>query len=227
MKIIAIILARGNSKGILNKNIINFCGKPLIAWTIEHCIKGGLNDVYVSSDSNKILSISSSYGAQTIKRPSNLSNDKATSESGLKHALKIIEKKIGTVDWVVTPQVTSPIRSPKDIKSVVQLCESGGFDSLFSVIRIEDHFIWKQDSIGNLNSLNYDFRNRKRRQEIEDKYLENGSLYVFRPYVLRKENNRLGGVISIYEMEKHKMFQIDNQEDLELCTVIMKGYGYC
>ena len=61
MKIVAIILARGGSKGIPKKNIINFCGKPLIAWTIEQCLNGGIEDVFVSSDSKEILSISKSY----------------------------------------------------------------------------------------------------------------------------------------------------------------------
>ena len=72
MNVVAIILARGGSKGVRKKNIIDFCGKPLIAWTIDNCIKGCANSVWVSSDSDEILEISAEYGANKIKRPENI-----------------------------------------------------------------------------------------------------------------------------------------------------------
>ena len=115
MKIVAIILARGGSKGISNKNIIDFCGKPLLVWTIEHCFAGGIELVYVSSDSKEILNTGEKYGAKTINRPKDISGDAASSESGWLHALDIIENKIGNIDWVFAPQVTSPLRSKDDI----------------------------------------------------------------------------------------------------------------
>ena len=78
--IVAIIPARGGSKGILNKNIIDFCGKPLIAWTIEQCLYSKyISDVWVTSDSQEILDISERYGAKTIKRPDSISGDSASS----------------------------------------------------------------------------------------------------------------------------------------------------
>jgi len=141
--------------------------------------------------------------------------------------LDIIEAKFGSVDWILAPQVTSPIRSLEDITSALKLAESDKFDSILSVVKIEDHFIWGKDKKDNINSLNYDYKNRKRRQVIDKNYLENGSFYLFKPEILRTYNNRLGGKISIFQMDKHKMFQIDNEEDLKLCEVIMKGYGYC
>ena len=91
MKITAIILARGGSKGIPNKNILNFCGKPLISWTIENCFNAGINSVWVSSDSEEILEISKNSGAQVLKRPNDLSNDNSTSEEGWLHAINHIE----------------------------------------------------------------------------------------------------------------------------------------
>ena len=84
MKIISIIPARGGSKGIPNKNIIDFHGKPLITWTIEQALDSKMIDeVYVTSDSSHILSIAEGMGVHTIKRPSKLSNDSASSESAL------------------------------------------------------------------------------------------------------------------------------------------------
>jgi len=73
-------------------------------------------------------------------------------------------------------------------------------------------------------ALNYDFRNRKRRQEIETTYLENGSFYIFTTRLLREMNNRLGGKIGFYEQEKHKMFQIDNLRDIALCEAILHSH---
>ena len=183
--------------------------------------------VYVSSDKDEILDVGEKYGAHSIKRPEEISGDKATSESGWLHALDVIESESGSVDWIFAPQVTSPIRSLGDITSALKLAESDKFDSIFSVAKIEDFFIWSRGEKNNVKSLNYDYKNRKRRQEIDINYLENGSFFLFKPEILRTYNNRLGGKIAIFQMDKHKMFQIDNKEDLKLCEVIMRGYGYC
>ena len=78
MKVAAIILARGGSKGIPNKNLMNFCGKPLIQWTIETCLKAGLNSIWVSSDSDKILKLSKQIGAKTILRPAHYAGISST-----------------------------------------------------------------------------------------------------------------------------------------------------
>jgi CMP-N,N'-diacetyllegionaminic acid synthase len=226
MKFVAIILARGGSKGIPRKNIIQFCGKPLLAWSIEQCIAGGIKDVYISSDSEEILSIGREYGAIGIKRPDIISSDESSSEMGLIHSLDYIEKETGPVDWVLAPQVTSPIRESKDISKIIKLTQNSDFDSLLSVVKIEDFFIWKEIQDLSYKSINYDYKNRLRRQDIEKTYHENGSIYLFKPKILRSSKNRLGGEISIYQMERHKMFQIDNFEDLKMCEIIMKAYGY-
>ena len=121
--------------------------------------------------------------------------------------------------------MTSPIRSSNDILSALKIARSGKFDSILSVVEIEDFFIWGKDKENKIQSLNYDYKNRKRRQVIDKNYLENGSFYLFKPEVLRTYNNRLGGKISVSVMDKFKMFQIDNRQDLKLCEVIMTGYG--
>ena len=91
--IVAIIPARGGSKGILNKNIIDFCGKPLIAWTIEQCLYSKyISDVWVSSDSQEILNVAEKYGAKIISRPNGISGDLASSESAWKHAIETIQE---------------------------------------------------------------------------------------------------------------------------------------
>ena len=86
--------------------------------------------------------------------------------------------------------------------------------------------MWRLSADGKAESVNYDFRNRKRRQQIGKTYLENGSFYIFRPQQLRLENNRLGGNIGMYVMDRQKMFQIDNIEDIPLCEAVMRGFRY-
>ena len=93
----------------------------------------------------------------------------------------------------------------------------------FSCSVAEDLFIWEQKSYG-LESLNYDWRNRKRRQDIPKQYIENGSFYLFRPEILRENNNRMGGRIGFIKMEFWKMFEIDSQEDLRMCASLMREF---
>jgi len=227
MKISCIIPARSGSKGIPNKNIIDFCGKPLIAWTIMQALEvKEVTDVWVSSDDDNILDIAKQYGAKIIKRPYDISGDTATSESAWLHAIDFIEERSEClIDYVLAPQVTSPLRHSADFSNAITKIKADDSDSLLSVAVIEDFFIWKQESKGHPKSVNYDYKNRKPRQQIEKTYLENGSFYLFKPKALKNSDNRLSGDISLFVMDRYKMFQIDNIEDIELSSIIMKGYG--
>ena len=120
MNVVAIIPARGNSKGIKNKNIINFCNKPLIYWTIKQSLKSKYiaQNVYVTSDNRDILDLSASYGAMPIIRPDELSGDTSSSEDALLHAIEIIEKTT-SIDLVVFLQCTSPLREADDIDNAI------------------------------------------------------------------------------------------------------------
>ena len=225
MQVSCIILARGGSKGVKNKNIIPFCGKPLIAHTILQAKASELiTDVWVSSDSKKILEISEHYGANIITRPTELATDSSTSESAWKHALQLIDKKVGSVDFVVAPQVTSPIRESKDFNNAVRQLIFSQKDSLLSVTEIDDYFCWALNGAGQPEAVNYDYHKRKRRQQLKKQFLENGSFYIFKPKVLLEYNNRLGGEIEFFVMEKVKSFQIDKYEDIRFCEVLMKGF---
>jgi N-acylneuraminate cytidylyltransferase len=223
VKVVAIILARGGSKGLPNKNILSFCGKPLLGWTIEHCFGGGIDDVFLSSDSDEILAVGEEFGARPIKRPGSISNDTSSSESGWLHGLDLAENLLGQVDWVFAPQVTSPLRETKDVRHGIDLAETDKYDSLFSCNVIEDFFIW-EDRDGSMDGVNHDWRNRQRRQDIEQRYVENGSFYLFRPEILRSFSNRLGGRIGKVEMEQWKFVQIDSQIDFRVCESVMKEF---
>jgi len=225
MKVASIILARGGSKGVPNKNKRDFCGKPLISWTIEQCIDGGIDkdNIFVSSDSHDILEIGHEYDVGSILRTPEVSGDGATSELSWIYSINYLRKLGFNYDWIFAPQVTSPMREPSDIKNGLLMSESGEYDSLFAATKTDQCSLWKRSKDG-LESIGYDYKNRKRRQDNDIQYIENGSFYMFKPDSIKKFNNRMYGNIGIVEMDQWKSFEIDSIDDFKLCSLIMKEY---
>ena len=221
---IVLILARGGSKGIPNKNIKNFCGIPLIAWSILQAKNAkGISDVWLSSDSKKIIKVAEQFGAKTICRPKKLSTSTAKSDDAYLHALDFIEKKSHLPDIVIALQATSPIRESRDLERGLNEFRKKKYDSLFSSCLAEDSLFWKKSS-NKLESFNYDYKKRPRRQDFKKYVIENGSFYIFTPQIIRKLKNRLGGKIGNYVMESWKLFEIDEPSDIKFCELIMKNY---
>ena len=218
METVCIIPARGGSKGIPRKNIMDFCGKPLLAWSILQAQQAkAVNAVYVTSDDEAILRVAEDLGATPIRRSDELSTDTATSEAALLHAIDHIEKeRAAKIDVVVFLQATSPLREAEDIDGAVQKLIDENADSLFSSARLEDFFIWQETEEG-LKSLNFDYTQRRRWQDVQPQYVENGSIYLFKPDVLRTTNNRLGGHMVTYEMDFWKTCESHSLEDKALC----------
>lgn len=216
-----IIPARAGSKGIIGKNIIDFCGKPLIAWSIEQGLNSKcVSNVYISTDGEDIAKESERYGAKVIWRPSELATDISSSEDAIRHAIAEIEKN-EDFDSLIFLQATSPIRRYYDIDMAVDLYYEKSYNSLFSMAILEDYCLWKTED-NRLRSFTYDYRNRGRRQERKPIYLENGSIYVFSKDLFLKENNRLGGSIGMYEMPFNCSYEIDIDEDVKRCEYFMK-----
>jgi len=185
--IVAIIPARGGSKSIPKKNIIDFCGKPLISWNIKQALESKcVREVYVTTDDKEIADVSHKYGARIIWRPVELATDTSSSESALLHAIDEIEK-IHKIDVVVFLQTTSPLREPSDIHRAIEIFISKSADSLFSAAVLEDFCVW-EDEGGDLKSITFDYKNRGRRQDRKPYYLENGSIYIFKPEVIKQYN---------------------------------------
>jgi len=219
---VAIIPARGGSRGIPRKNVIDVAGKPLIVWSIDAArAASAVDDVYVSTDDAEIAAVSRQCGAVVIERPAELAGDSSPSESALLHCLDRIEERGTAVSLVVFLQATSPVREGHDIDAAVELLRETGADSLFSCTKIEDYFMWEEAADGP-RSVNYDFRSRKPRQDIAPRFLENGSIYVFTPGILREGHNRLGGKIAMYEMPFWKSWQIDDPDDIGLCEYYIR-----
>ena len=202
---IAIIPARGGSKGIPRKNIRPLLGIPLIAHSIKDAQQAKLvAQVYVSTDDPEIAQISQSYGAKIIERPPELADDKASSESALIHALAELEKHNINPELIVFLQCTSPIRTREDIDSAIAKLKAENSDSLLSVSP-SHRFLW-QEVDGVAKSINYDYKNRPRRQDMNPQYVENGSIYVLKPWVIKelgksKESN--GDYNKDYNKERH------------------------
>jgi CMP-N,N'-diacetyllegionaminic acid synthase len=218
MNIICIIPARGGSKGVPRKNIKMLNGKPLLQYSIEQASQtAAINCVYVSTDDDEIKTYAQQSGAKVIVRPESLSGDIATSESALIHVLDELNEP---VDYIVFLQCTSPIREPQDIQKAIQLLLQEEADSLLSVVH--DHsFLWKEE-YGQGVSVNYDYMARPRRQDMPLQYRENGSIYIVKPEILRKHNNRLGGKIVLFPMTDDSAVDIDTEHDLLLAESILQ-----
>ena len=214
----SVILARGGSKGIKNKNMYPVKSKPLIYWSIKKSLDSSLiNKTWVSSDSKEILEYSKKVGANIIERPSRVATDRSSSEAAWLHAARILEND---VDVIVGIQPTSPIRDGKDFDNALNKFIQHKYDSLFTALRINDFFIWKQNNTKLV--ANYNYKKRPRRQNIDDKFHENGSFYIFKTKEFLKYKSRLFKKIGIYEMEKIKSFQVDDMDDLAIIEKLMK-----
>lgn len=202
------------------------CGQPLIVWSVRQALATKrIDSVWVSSDGDDILEVASRAGARPIRRPAELATDTASSESAWLHAVDAIEQAGEKVTWIVGMQPTSPIREASDLDGALEQFERERLDSLLSVSEIQDFFVWERADDGSYRAVNYDYRQRRRRQAIRPQFRENGSFYIFRPDILRKEKNRLGGRIGAFQMAAHKVFQIDSPEDARLCEAVMRSYG--
>lgn len=215
-KILALIPARGGSKGIPRKNLAPLGGRPLLAWTIEQARRTPEVDrVLVSTDDEEIARVAREHGAEVVERPTEIAGDEASSESALVHALDVLVDEGWEPDLVVFLQATSPLRRPDEISRALATFHSEGADSLFSASTVHG-FVWRQSPDGDLEALTYDPARRPRRQEIGEDLLENGSLYVFKPEILREHGNRLGGRIAVHRMDPLDSFQVDEPGDLEI-----------
>lgn len=222
MKILFIIPARGGSKGLPGKNIKPLNGIPLITHSIQHAMKSSYEKkVVVSTDDMKIAQVSREAGAEIVDRPAEISGDTASSESALIHALNSVEASGYKPDLIVFLQCTSPIREDDDIDKAIKLLTEENSDSLLSASP-NHRFIWKKGPQG-FYSVNYDYNKRQRRQDLEPEFVENGSIYIFKPWVLKENNNRLGGKVSLYLMSDESSYEIDSAMDFVIIENLMQG----
>jgi YrbI family 3-deoxy-D-manno-octulosonate 8-phosphate phosphatase len=219
--VIAVIPARGGSQRIPAKNLLPLAGLPLVAHSISHALHSRyVSGTYVSTDDDEIAIVARAYGAEVIERPGEISDDEATSEAALLHVLDE-RRSSGSEDpdLVVFLQCTSPVRGSDDIDRAIETIVSAGADSLFSAT--PNHWLIWGLRDGTPVSINYDSEHRQREQDMPEQWRENGSLYVFRPRVLREFGNRLGGKVVVHPMDYWSSFQLDTMEDARLLEWIL------
>jgi N-acylneuraminate cytidylyltransferase len=226
LKKLAIIPARGGSKGLPHKNVRLLAGKPLIAHTIEQALGAqSVTRIIVSTDDDEIASVSKEYGAEVIKRPVELATDAARSESALKQVLDHLREMEGYEPHLVAfLQCTSPVRTSRDIDRAVQVLLDENADSLVSVTPWHG-LNWTLEN-GEAKSVTFDYHNRPRRQDMRPEFRENGSIFIFRPSVLNQLDNRLGGRIVLFKMSPWTRFEADTLEDFALCEWIVQNKIY-
>lgn len=223
MKRIAIIPARSGSKGLKDKNIIDLCGKPLIAYSIEAALETGLFDhVIVSTDSEHYAEIAQHYGAEVMMRGEALSNDKATTFMVLEDILKNRLQK--SIDYFVLLQPTSPLRTSKHITEAIEKFEAKieNFDFLVSMKEAE-HAKVLVNPIDDDESLKYfdtDFSNY-RRQGYKD-YSPNGAIFIAKPDSYLEQKHFFGAKALSYIMSAEDSVDIDGALDLVVANAIMK-----
>jgi CMP-N,N'-diacetyllegionaminic acid synthase len=216
-KTIAIILCKGNSVGVKNKNLKKFLGKPLMYWTIKSLKESNIiKKIYVSSESNQILDFAKKQKVICIKRPKYLTHSRSQSEDSILHAIKNIKSEF---DYIVFPQVTSPLR-PKNIfdKSLKHFFKKK-FDSIFSSNIPSKIFLWHDSE---KLKPKYNIHKRPMRQDIKKVYLENGSFYIFKKKGFIKSRNRLFGKIGTYLIDKKYSYDIDEEIDFKINEIIKR-----
>lgn len=212
MSVVAVICARGGSKGIPRKNIRSFAGHPLIAWTIGAALAAeGVDHVVLSSEDDEILAVAEAHGALTHRRPDALATDEAATEPVVIDVLKHhpVARQASTV---VLMQATSPLTSPEDLDAALQQMAAEKLDSMLSVV--ENHvFQWSLGDDGNATPLNYDPQQRPRRQDIPDRVAENGAFYLATREVWESQACRLGGRTGAFVMQPWQAWEIDTEDD--------------
>ena len=215
MKIISVLLARGGSKGIPFKNIVDLNGKPLISYTIEASLQSNVDETWVSTDSSEIASVSSTYGASVIDRPSDISTDTSQSEEALLHFTDNHD-----FDIMVFIQASSPLIKSEDIDKGLKMMDE--YDSVFTVHK--EHWLprWTLDVKPSGWGMDK-WPNRPMRQEVSERYVENGAFYITRRDSLLDSKLRYSGNIGALQLPLERSFGIDTYEDLELVNKIIKG----
>ncbi|MBT4345798.1 MAG: acylneuraminate cytidylyltransferase [Flavobacteriales bacterium] len=208
MKKIAFIPVRGGSKSIPKKNIKIFCGKPLIYWNLielENC--NHVDEVVVASDSEDIISVVEEFKLSKVviyRRSNENAQDHSTSESIMLEYINFAKLDLSDVFMLV--QATSPFTKSNDFSNGLKMMNS--YDTVFSCAKIK-RFIWDKDC----NPLNYDFKNRPRRQDFDGTFMENGAFCISLVSDIIKYNNRISGNIGICEMPEYTFVEIDEPED--------------
>lgn len=219
MAVIAFVPVRKGSKSIKNKNIKPFCGKPLVYWVLAALNDSPeIDEVYLATDGHQIAAAVEEFGLEKVRiymRDSENATDSASTESVM---LEFIRKhSFHNNDLFVLAQATSPFTKAVHFTEAVNCFNKSDGDSLLSVVR-QKRFFWDADN----QPLNYDFKNRPRRQDFEGYFMENGAFYISTMGQIEESQNRLSGKIIRYEMPEYTGLELDEPLDWTIGELLMK-----
>lgn len=225
MKSLAIIPARGGSKGVPNKNSNPINGKPLIGYSIEAAQKSKLlTDVIVTTDSDKIGSIAKEYNCRHFKRDESNATDHAPVELAVSELIESLDTEY---DLILLLQPTAPIRESEDIDNVIQMfMDDPSLENVVSVIPLSDIHparIYKYNQKNELTSLEPDLETA-RRQDLYPVYIRNGSIYGITVKAFSRENKLMLANKKTYEMLEERWLNIDTPRDVLIGEVLLKEW---
>ncbi|MDT0182506.1 acylneuraminate cytidylyltransferase [Microbacterium sp. ARD31] len=217
---IAIIPARGGSKGVPGKNVARVGGIPLVARAVRAALTSGAIDlVVVSTDDAAIADAARAAGARVVDRPADISGDQASSESALLHALDTLAVEGITPRVTAFLQATSPFIPAAALGEAVALVRGGRADSVFSA-RESYEFVWRRDAAGAASALGHDAAHRPRRQDRDPHYVETGAFYVFTTDGFREARHRFFGRTEIVEVPEESAIEIDDPAQLRTAQTL-------
>lgn len=225
-KILALIPARGGSKGLPNKNIMNLSGKPMIKWTIDEAKKlQWIDKIVVSTDSKKIIDECKEPSIDIpFVRPSDLSTDTASSIDVVLHALNWFEKKNIYFDIIILLEPTSPLRQAIDIENALQLMFKANAKSVVGVAKVgssHPDFMYEKKENNYIIPHNKIKSSHTRRQDVDMLYYLEGSIYASLVYDFKKNKTFYHKNTVGYEVSKIKSFEIDDIEDFVIAEALL------
>ena len=220
---LAIIPARGGSKGLPGKNIKDICGKPLIAWTIEESVRSDyINDIIVSTDDEQIASIAKSYGARVpFLRPGHLASDDSLAVDTYLYTINRLELEKGNkIEDLAILQPTSPLRTTEDINGAISMFYEKEADSVISCTK-EYHPVTWHKNIGQDNRITPIFEDKlSNRQGLPVTYYPNGAIFVF-SYNFLKTKKYYSENSYAFIMPRNRSVDIDEIDDFEYAEFLM------
>lgn len=226
-KILGLILARGGSKGIKNKNIKRFCNKPLIYWTIKKALKSKmLTDIILSTDSSKIALFGKKFGANVpFLRPKKYASDKSSSIDAIEHAINFLKRSGKNYDYIFLLEPTSPFRDHNDIDRSIKKILSTNAEALISICKTEKHnplFLFRRKDNDLLIAVEKSRKKYLRRQELSPVYFIDGSIYISKIKTLLSKRTFCHSKTIGFELPKWKSIEIDDTLDWILAETIHK-----
>lgn len=228
-RILAVIPARGGSKGVPRKNIRAVGGKPLIGYTIETALAARhlFHRVIVSTDDEEIADVARQCGAEVpFVRPAVLAGDQTPMLPVLQHAVRFVEAQDALVlDWVCLLQPSAPLRSVADIEEAVRLGQAGGCDSVISVVQVlaVHPVLMKRIEEGYLEPYCLEEKEGTRRQDYDPPaYMRNGAIYLTRRAVLMERDSIWGRKIRPYVMPEERSASVDSELDMKLVELLVQ-----